>query len=351
MKFNTGVPGLPRVIDALSTIMWPSMVQSKQTRNRKSKARELLDWAREEEENDGLRALVDLDSSSAADHAADIARVSADRRSRMQREMDELERWLEEEEVLRAAEDPWINISPSEVPDESNGLVDPLGMTTSPLGMEPPERWAGMPLVSNTPQPSGFEDDFTVFVSAPPAFAGPSRFGPSTSGWTTPNASWDSDILDPMHTGASYASLGSVSDFEDHRADDDLGLPTKAEIQATSTRIFGSTLSPTSPLGHRPVRTPTAQSLHPVSPSSQLSSTMPFSTSTSFARSDDHESEDGTDYEMGNFDLSRVLNALQNMKEEISGMEDEDERRKAAARVALGLVYGLEQGDDEVSPL
>jgi len=54
---------------------------------------------------------------------------------------------------------------------------------------------------------------------------------------------------------------------------------------------------------------------------------------------------------MGNFDLSRVLNALQTMKEEISGMDDEDARRKAAARAALGLVYGLERQDSESGPI
>ena len=52
------------------------------------------------------------------------------------------------------------------------------------------------------------------------------------------------------------------------------------------------------------------------------------------------------DFELGAFDLSRVLSALQGMKEEIAGMSDEDERRKAAARVALGLVYGLRKEDE-----
>jgi len=44
----------------------------------------------------------------------------------------------------------------------------------------------------------------------------------------------------------------------------------------------------------------------------------------------------------GTFDLSQVLSALQAMKEEIAGISDEGERRKAAARAALGLVAGLE---------
>jgi len=183
-----------------------------------------------------------------------------------------------------------------------------------------------------------------VFVSAPATSTAAGPSGTSKSGPSTPNASFDSDMLHPMHTGASYASLGSVSDFGDHRADDedDLGLPTEDEIQATSTRIFGPTLTPppASVRPHNLTRTPTAGSLQPTA--------APFSTSTS-SHSDVHEDEDNrADYEVGNFDLSRVLNALQNMKEEISGMESEDERRRTAARAALGLVYGLErQGDDD----
>jgi len=343
-----GVSGFPRIIDALSTIMWPSMVQSQHTHNRKSRARELLDWAREEEEHDGLRALVDPDSST-SDHdgslihsASGTTRISADRKSRMQREMDELERWLEEEEVLRVSENPWINVEATEDDGGRSELVDPLGMTMSPMAMETNNApWTGMKLISDTPQRSGFDDDFTVFVSAPATSTAAGPFGTSKS---VPNASFDSDMLHPMHTGASYASLGSVSDFGDHREEneDDLGLPTEAEIQATSSRIFGPTLSPP-PLTH----TPTARPAQPLSPSQPTAT--PFSTSTSFSHSDGHEDEDdGADYELGNFDLSRVLNALQNMKEEISGMEDEDERRRAAARAALGLVYGLErQGDGD----
>ncbi|PPQ85934.1 hypothetical protein CVT26_000002 [Gymnopilus dilepis] len=44
----------------------------------------------------------------------------------------------------------------------------------------------------------------------------------------------------------------------------------------------------------------------------------------------------------GAFDLERVLHSLQAMKSEIADIEDEDEKRKMAARVALGLIYGLE---------
>jgi len=56
--------------------------------------------------------------------------------------------------------------------------------------------------------------------------------------------------------------------------------------------------------------------------------------------------EDDNDFD-GAFDLSRVLSGLEAMKSEISGINDEDERRKAAAKVALGLVYGLGGEDSE----
>ena len=61
---------------------------------------------------------------------------------------------------------------------------------------------------------------------------------------------------------------------------------------------------------------------------------------------DDTFESDDADGSFAAFDLSRVFSALQGMKDEIAGMEDEDERRRAAARVALGLVYGLGVGGD-----
>ncbi|KIJ54709.1 hypothetical protein M422DRAFT_774963 [Sphaerobolus stellatus SS14] len=52
------------------------------------------------------------------------------------------------------------------------------------------------------------------------------------------------------------------------------------------------------------------------------------------------QTDDADDF--GNFDLSSVLAGLEAMKAEIAGITDEDQKRKAAAQVALGLVYGLE---------
>ncbi|KAJ3491404.1 hypothetical protein NLJ89_g11342 [Agrocybe chaxingu] len=50
------------------------------------------------------------------------------------------------------------------------------------------------------------------------------------------------------------------------------------------------------------------------------------------------------------FDLEKVFGALQQYKSEIAGMANEEERRKAAAKVALGLVYGLEGGKPDLPP-
>ena len=88
------------MIDALSTIMWPSIVQSEATKKRKSRARDLIGWALEEEGDDGLRALIANPSTSiSADPTDTVAAAAAARKSRMQREMEELERWLGDEET------------------------------------------------------------------------------------------------------------------------------------------------------------------------------------------------------------------------------------------------------------
>ena len=46
--------------------MWPSIVQSEATRKRKSRARDLIGWALEEEGDDGLRALISDPSATSA---------------------------------------------------------------------------------------------------------------------------------------------------------------------------------------------------------------------------------------------------------------------------------------------
>ncbi|THH32482.1 hypothetical protein EUX98_g1687 [Antrodiella citrinella] len=328
----SAVPGLPRVIDSLSTIMWPNMVQSTATKTRKSRARDLLDLARDEEEDDGLRALVspphDADDHSGPSSQT-ISQITS-KKSRMQREMDELQKWLEEDEhhsgPLKRSSDheAWTN------PDWTDMPTTPTIRT------------------SHDQESYGFEDDFADFVGAPVEVQYGGR--PEVS---------KTERLIPMHTGASYQSLASFDDrsFASPLAsvvdaaddDDDLGLPSQEEIEETTKRIFGQGFS--SGLSNLQVP-PQSQSYHSLDSPAVFATALAPSPSTStrdipletaessFAYDDDDE------YEMGAFDLSRVLSALQGMKEEISGMQDEDERRKAAARVALGLVYGLQKEEE-----
>jgi len=101
------VQGLPRVIDALSTIMWPTMVREQNgssggKRNKTQLQSSLFDFddvpLRAENEDDEERALAALMAADAADHSLPLTRAS-----RMQREM-QLERWLVENEEMHEAE-------------------------------------------------------------------------------------------------------------------------------------------------------------------------------------------------------------------------------------------------------
>lgn len=176
---------------------------------------------------------------------------------------------------------------------------------------------------------SGFDDDFTEFVSAPAA--GPSR---------SPTMDSIMDRLVPMYTGASYHSLASVSDIDVEQSwvhhalesgdeDEDPELPSQAEIAETSRQIFDVS-------GALPT---------PDNASASTSASAPehFDEDHAF----DHPDADEDDFEMAPFDLSRVLHALQGMKEQIAGIEDGPEKRRAAARVALGLAYGLQVDKDD----
>ncbi|TFK52620.1 hypothetical protein OE88DRAFT_1725213 [Heliocybe sulcata] len=319
---ESGIPGLPRVVDALSTIMWPSMVQTQATRNRKSRAHDLLGLSDRDEEAEGLRALLNIDDSD------------EDRDARVKKEMEDLAQWLEEDNPwnsgaatrsagLEGAHDStW---SPSESADSNfltgfdgaptSGAITPTAQTSWPSHAA--EVGQDLALAADGGEfLSGFDDDFSAFVSV----SGPADYNSAELSETS--ASFEAERLVPMHTGASYRSL--ASDFDDGGPDGpdwgndegDEDLPSRAEIEATTRRIFGSLPDSINPI-HRE-GTPQAGSSRAGNPG------------------------DEPDYEMSAFDLSRVVGALQVMKEEIAGMDDEAERRRAAARVALGLVYGLE---------
>ncbi|KAJ6477347.1 hypothetical protein C8R47DRAFT_1219898 [Mycena vitilis] len=269
--FSQGIPGLPRVLDALSTIMWPSM------------------QARAKPKASGLPRLARGDFDWAQNTQDDMSPIrTLTRGASKEQEMQELTRWLEGDDDVSSREDPWRSAADSGV------------MLASPTGME-------ATAFPDAAKQIGFDDDFTVFVSAPPV---PERKKEEDDGEDDSffeDDSFDSPTrLGPPDASSLYLSLGSAQDLrelgeekQDTDAEDE-DLPTDAEIEAMSSRIFG----------------------------------LPVESKA------DAPSED--EYDMAPFDLSRVMSALEGMKAEIASMDNEDERRKAAAKVALGLVYGLE---------
>jgi len=309
-----GIPSLPRVLDALSTIMWPSMqaaIRKKRNINTSKGVQDedgLLDWAHSSfDAPDHFPSEEDF--VVPANHSSGLAA-----QARKQKEMNELARWLQEDDAYenKTKNDPWQSRA-SKV------------MTASPINEQ---SFSFTSLAPPTPTQdrvvNGFDDDFTVFVSAPPAESHSESSSSSKPDhqWSQDEhsfdsfdsfddeASFDSGKLAPRHDGVMYHSLGSASDLADidgnksvKEDSDDEGLPSQDEVSASAARIFG------------------AASVH----------------------SAENGSENEDEYDMAAFDLSHVLSALQGMKAEIAGIEDVDERRKAAAKVALGLVYGLER--------
>jgi len=287
--------------------MWPSMETKTRigSRNAQEKDRDFLDWARSSQDDRCSAIGEPLNKSDTASPG------STSIRSRV-REMQELARWLEEDDSIGGT-DPWSTAASS------------TGSSITPIATE---------FANREMSDSGlrFDDDFTVFISAPAADLNDGDH--NNSGLPSPDISAGnlSAGLLPSHSDL-YRSLGSVSDFggsDDGKQGSDVGdddLPTQEEIRATSSRIYGigQTAAEADPLGSPSGPRP-AGSISPISDT--------FSFESELDRDDS--------YEMASFDLSKVLGTLQEMKAEIGRMDDERERRKAAARVALGLVYGLE---------
>ena len=154
----------------------------------------------------------------------------------------------------------------------------------------------------------GFDDDFTDFVSAPAAVTGRQENG------------------------------GRDNDDEDEDEDDgDAGLPSKEEIQAAEARIFGERMSiPES--GSAPFYVLPDEPAHGHG-----------NRDGGAEEAGTEEGGEGLEMDAPAFDLTRILGALEGMKEEIAQISDEQERRRAAAKVTLGLVYGLENMGDETA--
>lgn len=287
--------------------MWPSM--KSHNRNIKYGKRlaqrdpSLFEWGTRDGLDPLANNLVAFPDSQLSTHS-----------NRMQSEVEELARWLED--GIQDSEDPWKVAVPSDVM-----VASPTGYKFSSREKDEEQTKSLEPIDF-----ARFDDDFTVFVSASSAEDHDRKLG-----YFTPaeDGCEDHDGLKPPVDGMRmYNPLASVSDFggsegsqESSRIisdDEGEGLPTREEILETSSKIFGQR-------GKLPL---TANSLG--SPKSSLHEETGV----------DETQVDGED--IAPFDLSKVFGALQQMKEDISGMENEDERRKAAARVALGLVYGLD---------
>jgi len=263
-----GIPRLPRVNDALSTIMWPSMrSHSDPARTHVAGATNLLDWA--------TRPHFDSQPTF---------------KSPTQDDMEAFERWLDDDSDVGppGSSDPWAHAT--------------TFMTQG----------------AGTPPAMSFDDDFTVFTSSPVQ----EKVGPKGI-FEVDDGVGDDTLV--SESGYSYRTLGSVSDFGDEERqhedgdkgansdtqgdedEDEADLPTQDEIRATSARIFGAAVL------------------------------------TKIDSADMSLPEEAPSYDLASLDLSQVVNTLNGMKAEIAGMPDEKERRKAAARVALGLVYALER--------
>lgn len=296
---SNGIPSLPRVLDALSTIMWPSMQTSQKSTRTATQSRQgndaFLDWAQLSFDNSlDEDSLVTPTSGQQSDH-----------QTRLHKEMNELSKWLQEEgeELTKDNDDPW----------------KVTGAITSPTEIDDDDVWGSREKSTvKTGVVDAFDDDFSVFVSAPAETETRQQYTIETANKVSFDTSFDSsfdfDRLGPSPLGMTYHALGSGSDLgdpqesglpqpdtpesdEEEDEEEEEDLPSQDEIKESAQRIFG------------------AQG----------------GTSSS------------DDFELAPFDIGQVMNALQGMKAEIADMEEESERRKAAARIALGLVYGLER--------
>jgi hypothetical protein len=303
--------------------MWPSMVRASASTSKSratGRTRELLDWARDQEHEAAPKDPLSTLEGSELDPIA-----GAGPKTRMQREMEELERWLDEDLANAASDISTTRSGPDQLLNKPE--TDPWALAASSPRIQS----------SGGKESFGFDDDFTVFVSAPPPDAMSRENSSSTvEALNEP----DADRLDAY----AYAALGSDyggrsddgrdSDAEEEGEDDD--MPTEAEIAAMSRRIFGPTAMDAAPA---------AKTDSPHRPSS-ASSSRAATRGTQTPMDEDFFATIGDDDDDGDFeafDLNKVLSALEGMKAEIANLDDEQARRHAAARVALGLVYGLER--------
>ncbi|KAI0036514.1 hypothetical protein K488DRAFT_67534 [Vararia minispora EC-137] len=301
---DDGIAGLERVIDALSTIMWPSMTRSAAMQRAPTLSQQIamldeadLDVLREHPgaDDDALGAgMTEEDALAAlvADQAVPLA--PAHRRAV---EMAALERWLVENEELHERE---LGIEQDQ--DRDGRDSEDRAARADPI-------WTPR---TATPGPSGdthhyhhaFDDDFSAFVSAPPAIA-ISTSPPHPQSPAHAAAPFDSpQLLRPVPTGGSFRSVSSFG--TDEPLDDAQGWVALNDSALELGRFDEYEIDAA-------VRA--------------------------------HEGELDVRDARGAFDLVEVLGALASVRADVAGIGDESARRDAAAKFASEFVFGRMDGE------
>ena len=373
------VQGLSRVVDALSTIMWPTMVHERDNNNNagggkgKSALRPSLfdfddaallaaEGAQDADEEETLAALMAAD---AADQGAPQTRAS-----RMQREMAALERWLVENEELHEAEVGRAGVddgdgdddaeeddededrghggsdsgaaplpSASAAPEKHAPLDDPWAAPITPKPTSTPApSTAAAPAphsISITAPPSGFDDDFSAFVSAPPAvsIAGDAKTTTTTTASTATPASATASA------SASASTPEPISDARHLHTQTAFLLPSHTGGSIRSLRSAASEMS----ISDTGDDLSGGGGYEALDDRSSLNFSPEHEDDVDLEATDLRASMGGGDQAAGlgdvPFDLPNILSALQTIREDVAGIEDEAERRATTARFASEFVF------------
>lgn len=345
------VPRLPRVVDALSTIMWPSMSRSKgcTASNVEESLGELVarDPAGILMELEAILHLPEIQDSDALSPQPNVNFVSFD--------------WNVSNVQASASVDPWG----SEVTSGSQlkALSESDASLFSPFGLA-----AGTKLHRDLDRQDalGFDDDFSGLVSASaasssqchssdrlPAFGvdkapdeRTSTFSEPAAALLPPNDGVNETLRAMMFNGDGlrYQITGSPGTAAG-KSGKGLQIPVGRGIGQAQYCLSNSS-DGVLEHSHPPMSvTASDRGGGPTHGEQKINPDPPLSGEDEKARDDDTDEDDMGD--LTSFDLTRVLGALRQLKEEIRGIEDEDVRRMAAAKAAMGVVYGLE-GDDDV---
>ncbi|VDC00700.1 unnamed protein product [Peniophora sp. CBMAI 1063] len=377
-----GVGSISRVVDALSTIMWPSMQRAAGTNKPPTLGQQIA--MLDDGDLDGLDV---EDVGAELDEEQTLAALMADQPVPLPRaharaaQMAALERWLLENEDLHEHEasgehdDETSTTAGDDTQQrEHNAFTSELEAslrTLSPSAMgsikDPwaPRFSADATPVAETPPSRGFDDDFSAFVSAPaisvlsessadPQVPALSPIASATIAGTSSSPlpeSSSAGLLAPMRTGGSLHSMSSFG--PDEGFDDAAGWmalsETGSQFGDASARHdyaeldLGGSSSHLAPghafePGFSPFR-PTRSLSDPLEDDPQEFGFLPVHSDAASAAGIREGEADVRDPRAA-FDLVDVLGALASVREGVQGLDDENARRDAAARFASEFVFG-----------